>query len=70
MTATKNDFMTELKMVLTPYDNMPHMRNWTKRQLYFNYKNRVRIYKRVKYDWIHGKHKFIWMKNYDSFNPY
>jgi len=65
MSETKNDFITELKMVLTPYDNnMPHMRNWTKKELSWNYQNRVRIYKRVKYDWINGNHKFIWMRDY------
>lgn len=63
----KKALRKELKEVLKPYNTDDVWKKyWDKERFYWNYRTCVRMMKRIKYDAGCGKHKFIWMKNYNK----
>lgn len=57
----------ELNKVLDPYNtDDPWKKDWDKNSFYWNYKNWVRIMKRIKKCGGCGHYQFSWMKNYNE----
>jgi hypothetical protein len=63
----KIELRKELNKVLEPYHmDEPWKKKWEEHNFYSNYKNCVRIMKRIKKCGACGKYKFSYMKNYDK----